>query len=105
MAEDSKNVSPISQVFIRRGEKVVKGVSTRILIPKIKGSELWGTDEISSDGVKWVRLDQHRQLNAYFKSPMRSNDAKEGNDTAPTPVDPVAGTLQELAGMLRQLND
>jgi hypothetical protein len=53
--------------MIRRGNKVVKDIPTKMLVPYIEGKKLLRTDAISGDGVKWTRMDQHFQLARYFK--------------------------------------
>ncbi|MEE9258790.1 MAG: hypothetical protein V3U37_04550 [Nitrospinaceae bacterium] len=116
MIENEKPAKLVSRVFIRRGDTVAKGVSTRVLIPKIKENKLVGTDEISSDGEKWVRLDRHRQLSSYFDSPpysvvvppLSSEDFTDDLSVTVPPSAPprdVEGKLQELAGMLKEIND
>lgn len=58
---------PLYTVMIRRGNKVVKDIPTKMLVPYIEGKKLLRTDAISGDGVKWTRMDQHFQLARYFQ--------------------------------------
>lgn len=51
---------------LRRGNIVQENFPTVSLIPMIKRGELTGEEEISLDGVRWVRLDGHSQLASYF---------------------------------------
>lgn len=67
MDECDKVYRPLFTVMIRRGDKVVQGIPTKMLVPYIEGKKLLRTDAISGDGVKWTRLDQHFQLARYFK--------------------------------------
>ncbi len=67
MSEGESTFRPLFTVMIRRGDKVVKGIPTKMLVPYIEGKKLLRTDSISGDGVKWTRLDLHFQLARYFK--------------------------------------
>jgi len=51
---------------LRRGNIVQENFPTVSIIPMIKRGELTGEEEISLDGVRWVRLDGHAQLSAFF---------------------------------------
>jgi len=65
---ESENIyQPLYTVMIRRGNRVAKGIPTKMLVPYIEGKKLLRTDAISGDGVKWTRLDEHFQLAKYFK--------------------------------------
>lgn len=54
-------------VQFRRGTKVSKGVPIKQVIPGIKSGKLLGSDEISTDGLKWMRLDKTPHLAKYFQ--------------------------------------
>ncbi|PIQ96023.1 MAG: hypothetical protein COV67_11870 [Nitrospinae bacterium CG11_big_fil_rev_8_21_14_0_20_56_8] len=91
------SIQPLATVLIRRGDKVVKDVPARALIPNIRIGKLHGSDEISATGERWVRLDRHTQLAHYFRA---------GGDRESKPLSPpgVDRQLSELAGMLQDLN-
>ncbi len=117
---------PLYTVMIRRGEKVVQGIPTKMLVPYIEGKKLLRTDAISGDGVKWTRLDQHFQLARYFKdetspevlpdtpSPFSQDDDSEfaedydgsQDDEKPRPPDvsKFENQLGQMAQMLKDLN-
>jgi hypothetical protein len=112
--------------MIRRGEKVVQGIPTKMLVPYIEGKKLLCTDAISGDGVKWTRLDQHFQLARYFKdetsaevlpdtpSPFSQDDdtelaadslSSEGDEEpAPPVLSKFENQLNQVAAMLKDLN-
>ncbi len=54
---------------LRRGNIVQENFPTVSIIPMIKRGELTGEEEICLDGVRWVRLDGHAQLSAFFPDP------------------------------------
>lgn len=56
-------------VRIRRGNQVKNNIPPQGLVDQIKKGKLKNSDEISSDGKKWIRLDQHPQLTNYFSGP------------------------------------
>jgi len=119
---------PLYTVMIRRGEKVVQGIPTKMLVPYIEGKKLLRTDAISGDGVKWTRLDQHFQLSRYFKdetsaevlrdapSPFPQDDESELAADSPCPPDdeePASSPpepskfenqLNQVAEMLKDIN-
>ena len=124
-----KNIyQPLYTVMIRRGEKVVQGIPTKMLVPYIEGKKLLCTDAISGDGVKWTRLDQHSQLARYFKdetspevlrdapSPFPQDDDSElaadslcsPDDEEPASSPPehskFENQLNQMAEMLKDLN-
>jgi|GEM_PF-378496 len=124
----SENIyRPLYTVMIRRGDKVVKGIPTKMLVPYIEGKKLLRTDAISGDGVKWTRLDQHFQLARYFKdetspevfrdalSPFPQDDSEhavdslssldDGETVSPPPaLLKVENQLTRMADMLKDLN-
>lgn len=127
MSEGEQLYRPLYTVMIRRGAKVVQGIPTKMLVPYIEGRKLLRTDEISGDGKKWTRLDQHFQLARYFKdetspevlrdapSPFPQDDDSElAADTlysqdegapASLPQSPLLkNQLDDLAQMLKDLN-
>jgi hypothetical protein len=126
MTTDKKNFQPLYTVMIRRGEKVVHGIPTKMLVPYIEGKKLLCTDAISGDGVKWTRLDQHFQLARYFKdetsaevlpdtpSPFSQDDDSElmadslssevDEEPAPPVLSKFENQLNQVAEMLKDLN-
>ncbi len=126
---DGENIyRPLITVMVRRGNRVVKGIPTKMLVPYIEGKKLLRSDAISGDGVRWTRLDEHFQLAKYFKdetSPKVLRDAPspfpqeeepeleeegvsppEDEVPAPLPRKPpkLENQLSELAEMLKDLN-
>lgn len=126
---DGDNIyRPLIAVMIRRGNRVVKGIPTKMLVPYIEGKKLLRTDSISGDGDQWTRLDEHFQLAKYFKDETSSKvlrdapspfpqeeDAEleedpicldEGEDSVVRPSRPpkFENQLTELAKMLKDLN-
>jgi hypothetical protein len=126
MSADKKTFQPLYTVMIRRGEKVVQGIPTKMLVPYIEGKKLLCTDAISGDGVKWTRLDQHFQLARYFKdetsaevlpdtpSPFSQDDdielaadslsSKIDEEPAPPVLSKFENQLNQVAEMLKDLN-
>jgi len=127
MSEGKNIYQPLYTVMIRRGDKVAKGIPTKMLVPYIEGKKLLRTDAISGDGVKWTRLDQHFQLARYFKdetspevlrdapSPFPQDDSEHAMDSlgslddeepaSPPPVfSKVENQLTKMAEMLKDLN-
>ena len=69
MTDESPASKPkLQHVILRRGDQVLVSVSTRKLVPGIEQGKLFPTDEISSDGLEWVPLGEHRQLHAWFEN-------------------------------------
>ena len=119
---------PLFTVMIRRGNSVVKGIPTKMLVPYIEGKKLLRTDAISGDGVKWTRLDEHFQLARYFKdetspkvlrdapSPFPQEDDSElveepicfpeddGPSALPSKPPQFENQLTQMAQMLKDLN-
>ncbi|VAX31973.1 hypothetical protein MNBD_NITROSPINAE05-1290 [hydrothermal vent metagenome] len=126
MSADKKTFQPLYTVMIRRGEKVVQGIPTKMLVPYIEGKKLLCTDAISGDGVKWTRLDQHFQLARYFKdetsaevlpdapSPFPQDDdieleadslsSKVDEEPVPPALSKFENQLNQVAEMLKDLN-
>ncbi|GJL79790.1 MAG: hypothetical protein NPINA01_27790 [Nitrospinaceae bacterium] len=128
MSEDDNKYQPLFTVMIRRGNKVVKDIPTKMLVPYIEGKKLLRTDAISGDGVKWTRLDEHFQLAKYFKddtspkvlrdapSPFPQEEEPELEEEGVCPSDDetpavlpsrppqLDDQLNELADLLKDLN-
>ena len=128
MSEGENIYRPLYTVMIRRGDKVVKGIPTKMLVPYIEGRKLLRTDSISGDGVKWTRLDRHFQLARYFKdetspevlreapSPFPQDDDSElmvdslnslGDEEPASPppaFSKIESQLDQMAEMLKDLN-
>jgi len=121
MPEAEKPLPP-NTVCIRRGVNVARGFPVKLLIPYIECKKLLASDEISGDGVRWMRLDRHKVLSRYFASsaqwvpeapsPFSAQAAEEEaapvgrreEGEAPAPPPELASQLSELARMLRDLN-
>ena len=82
--------------MIRRGSQVIKDISAKLLIHNIKLKKLRGSDEISADGIKWMRIDKHHQLGYFFRQPDVEN-------TVSNPPN-VENQMAELADLLREIN-
>jgi hypothetical protein len=106
-------------VILRRGEQVLLSVSTRKLVPGIEQAKLFPTDEISSDGLDWVELGEHKQLHAWFQKSDQlptidenSVDYKldkeffsdgSGEEHLPPPL--IQRTLDEMSKLIDEIND
>lgn len=69
-------------VMIRRGDKINKNVPSQYLVDQIKKGALKNSDEISTEGTKWIRLDQYPQLAKYFKIQPISNPQISDSESA-----------------------
>ncbi|QPJ65633.1 MAG: hypothetical protein G3M78_09600 [Candidatus Nitrohelix vancouverensis] len=94
-SENDKPVSiqPLQTVWVRRGDAPTRQIPAKMLIPNIKIGKLYGSDEISGDGLRWVRLDRHSQLAHYF---LVEEDS--------SPIEKSKVQLGELADMLKEIN-
>ncbi len=90
------SAKPLKVVMIRRGTSKVSNVSSENLITFIRKKVLLGTDELSGDGKRWIRVDRHYQLREYFL------DMEPGEMNLPPGLE---GNLEELAGLLKDIND
>jgi hypothetical protein len=109
----------LKTVILRRGEQVLLSVSTRKLVPGIEQSKLFPTDEISTDGIDWVELGEHKQLHAWFeKAPQQPtideaavNDELDkkffsdgsGEEHLPPPL--IQRTLDEMSKLIDEINE
>jgi len=106
--------NPLKIVMIRRGTSTVENVPSQNLITFIRKKVLLGTDELSGDGKDWIRVDRHYQLRKYFANntdgpaTMESTDKPrlENNDEVGELLPPpgIAGNLEEVAGLLKDIN-
>ncbi len=85
----------VQTIMLRRGSKIIKNVPARSLIPNIKSRKLLGSDEVSVDGEKWMRLDKHHQLGRYFSG--------DGAVVSPNSQG-IESQIAELADLLREIN-
>ncbi len=110
-----KSESPPLTLRLRRGSKVIPRFPVKLLVPYIREGKLLPGDEISPNGKQWLRLEKYPQLARYFRggvAPVSRTDVlpvpKEGSasDDARLPVAPpnLGDTLENLAGMLKDLN-
>ncbi len=109
----------LKTVILRRGSQVLISVSTRKLVPGIEQGKLLPTDEISSDGIDWVALGEHKQLYAWFQKfadqPTTgdgSDDDKldeefltDGSGEAHLPPPLIERTLEEMSKLLDEINE
>ena len=109
----------LKTVILRRGKQVLLSVSTRKLVPGIEQGKLLPTDEISSDGLDWVELGEHKQLHAWFqKSTLEPTtdggyDDDEldkeffsdgsGEEHLPPPL--IQRTLDEMSKLIDEINE
>ncbi|MDH5764065.1 MAG: hypothetical protein OEZ51_13920 [Nitrospinota bacterium] len=120
---DNKPTSPqrktLKNVILRRGEQVIVSVSTRKLVPGIEQGKLFPTDEISSDGIDWVELGEHKQLHAWFEKfsqlPTIDETAADeeldkeffkdasGEEHLPPPL--IQRTLDEMSKLIDEINE
>ncbi|MCH7499237.1 MAG: hypothetical protein IH886_04405 [Nitrospinae bacterium] len=92
-------------VKIRRGNQVKNNIPPQGLVDQIKKGKLKNSDEISSDGNKWIRLDQHPQLAKYFKSQSIPNtqisDSESKESTIRHESNEVGEFAEEFDGNLK----
>ncbi len=109
----------LKTVILRRGDQVLISVSTRKLVPGIEQGKLFPTDEISSDGIDWVQLGEHKQLYAWFKklsAPPTTDESSadepldkefftdgSGEEHLPPPL--IERTLQEMSKLIDEINE
>lgn len=109
----------LKTVILRRGEQVLISVPTRKLVPGIEQGKLFPTDEISSDGLDWVELGEHKQLHAWFQKSSTEPTIEEGsidveldkkffNDGSgeehlPPPL--IKRTLDEMSKLIDEINE
>ncbi len=109
----------LKTVILRRGEQVLISVPTRKLVPGIEQGKLFPTDEISSNGLDWVALGEHKQLYAWFENlpapPTTDEDSADepldkeffidasGEEHLPPPL--IKRTLDEMSKLIDEIND
>jgi hypothetical protein len=114
---------PFNTVMIRRGTRVARGIPARRLGSYILEKKILCTDEVSGDGLKWIRADQLRHLAPYFlrKTPVKENQEAASifpqtesgqSQFAENPPDEIhevphspPGVENELARLARMLED
>lgn len=109
----------LKTVILRRGSQVLISVSTRKLVPGIEQGKLFPTDEISSDGIDWVALGEHKQLYAWFQKLADQPTTDGGSDEdaldekffagkaeeqhLPPPL--IERTLDEMSKLIDEINE
>jgi len=109
----------LKTIILRRGDQVLISVPTRKLVPGIEQGRLFPTDEISSDGIDWVQLGEHKQLYAWFKklsAPLTTDESSadkpldkefftdgSGEEHLPPPL--IERTLQEMSKLIDEINE
>jgi hypothetical protein len=53
---------------VRRGTEILGKVQEKNIVPIIKNKKFFGSDRISKDGKKWLRLDKTSKYKKYFSS-------------------------------------
>ena len=125
MADSSQKAEINSQmpekISLRRGNRVMKDYSTRLLFQAIKNGKLLATDEYSLDGKNWVKLGSHDQLKKYLdktSTKAGQNHEKPLNEPSATskpinveideePASPppdLDENLQNIADLLKGIN-
>ena len=109
----------LKTVILRRGDEVLISVSTRKLVPGIEQGKLFPTDEISSDGLDWVPLSEHKQLYVWFEKlpapPTTDGNSVDepldkeffidasGEEHLPPPL--IQRTLDEMSKLIDEINE
>ncbi len=65
--------SPLKTIYLKHGGKIEKNFPSNSLVTGIQKGELLASDEISNDGIHWVSLGKHKQLEKYFQTPERDS--------------------------------
>ena len=109
----------LKTVILRRGNQVLISVSTRKLVPGIEQGKLFPTDEISSDGIDWMPLGEHKQLYAWFKKlsappttgessadePLDKEFFTDGSGEEHLPPPQIQKTLDEMSKLIDEINE
>jgi len=125
MADPSQKTSSKSKmpekISLRRGQKIIRNYSTRLIFQAIKNGKLLATDEYSLDGKNWVRLGNHKQLERYLKKTPPSVDhnlkesvkspevlnkqiTEENSEKPGSPPPDLDDNLQKIADLLKIIN-
>ena len=96
--ENSKMPEKIS---LRRGSRVMKNYSTRLMFQAIKNGKLLASDEYSLDGKNWVKLGSHDQLKKYLdKTPAKAEKKQEKPATfSSVQIKPVTDEIVDGPGV------
>ena len=101
---------PVKVVMVRRGDITTSNVPTQKLRTFIRKRVLLGTDEISSDGKNWIRVDRHYQLRNYFLNEDSLNDPVKTksvfsaeSEFSERPPD-IENDLKEVVKLLKDIN-
>jgi TPR repeat protein len=63
---------PKKIIHFKRGDGIVIFFASKSIVPAIKKGGLIGSDQISSDGESWFRLDKHPQLAHLFTAQLKN---------------------------------
>jgi hypothetical protein len=98
--KSDENSQMPEKISLRRGSRVMKDYSTRLMFQAIKNGKLFATDEYSLDGKNWVKLGTHEQLRKYLdKSPASVEKNKEKSaDQSFAPNKPIIDEIVEEPG-------
>ena len=104
------NKKPVKVVMVRRGGITTTNVPTQKLLTFIEKKALLGTDEISSDGKNWVRIDRHYQLRKFFPEKIEENIPKVNRsehtgelEVSEIPAD-IKNKFKQVADLLNEIN-
>jgi hypothetical protein len=88
------------KISLRRGSRVMKDYSTRLMFQAIKNGKLFATDEYSLDGKNWVKLGSHDQLRKYLdKTPAKvEKNLEDPTHKSSVPNKPVIDEIDEGPG-------
>ena len=96
--------------MVRRGAITIPNVPTQKLQTFISKRALLGTDEISGDGINWVRVDRHYQLGKFFSNEDSQKNALKAKSDLSEVVEfsersqDFENDLQEVVNLLRDIN-
>ena len=75
---------PKKIIHLKRGNGIVILFASNALVPAIKKGVLIGSDQVSSNGENWFRLDKHPQLSYLFTTQLVQGTSSD------QPVSPIA---------------
>ena len=121
VVDSSQKSKMPDKISLRRGSRVMKDYSTRLMFQAIKNGKLFATDEYSLDGKNWVKLGSHNQLRKYLdktstkaekniEKPLDQSTAQNNpvaDETGEGPGSPppdLDENLQKIADLLKGIN-
>lgn len=67
MVEHPNKPQRSQEVMVRQAGAKIRQIQVSLLVSEIKQGKLQKSDEISTDGKKWILLGRHSQLSKFFK--------------------------------------